>query len=423
MKGVKFNGWGISLCWWANVEYPKVVKDKLIELLFGSSGLRLNIVRYNLGGGSDSKIKQNFRLGANMPCIMNNNGSFNLENDKLQLDILDIAVKEGVNKVELFCNSPPYFMTKSGVTNGSNKSFDCNLRSECKDEFVNFLNESYKLMVNKYPVVSIEPFNEPSNPFWTSKVNQEGCFFDYGTRIDIIKKLKNMNSKILISSGDESSSLFGLLWYIFSPKQTVERVNVHGYNYVEWRGIRFNIFDWNIWRKMLRYWYRGDLWLSEYGLGYENSISDSLRLGRNIFRDLGTLYPSAWVYWQVEHITSSWGLLRVDFENPSEIDIQKQYWVFKHFTNTLREGDMYEVVSKNVLKVESDSCIKYIILNDSKKDIVLDGMIDINFEMLECNISDDLNDYTKLLCMPSVILGGSIISVCYKKDVYYKKEV
>jgi hypothetical protein len=198
---------------------------------------------------------------------------------------------------------------------------------------------------------------------------------------------------------------------------------VHGYNYVEWRGIRFNIFDWNIWRKMLRYWYRGDLWLSEYGLGYENSISDSLRLGRNIFRDLGTLYPSAWVYWQVEHITSSWGLLRVDFENPSEIDIQKQYWVFKHFTNTLREGDMYEVVSKNVLKVESDSCIKYIILNDSKKDIVLDGMIDINFEMLECNISDDLNDYTKLLCMPSVILGGSIISVCYKKDVYYKKEV
>jgi hypothetical protein len=52
MKAVRFNGWGISLCWWVNVEYPKSVKDKLIELLFGGYGLRLNIVRYNLGRGS-----------------------------------------------------------------------------------------------------------------------------------------------------------------------------------------------------------------------------------------------------------------------------------------------------------------------------------------------------------------------------------
>ena len=104
MKGVKFSGWGISLCWWANVEYPKVIKSRLIELLFGEDGLRMNIVRYNLGGGSDSRIKQNFRLGADMPCIMNEDGSFNLENDKMQLDILDMCMKEGVNKVELFCN-------------------------------------------------------------------------------------------------------------------------------------------------------------------------------------------------------------------------------------------------------------------------------------------------------------------------------
>ena len=185
-----FDGWGISLCWWANIKYPDSVKENLIELLFGKSGLQLNVARYNLGGGSDPNIKQNFRLGANMPCIMNKNEDFDLENDHLQLDILDKAVKAGVDKVELFCNSPPYFMTKSGFTNGSNNSFDCNLKKDYVNKFVEFLNTSYNSFVKKYPIVSIDPFNEPSNPFWTTDVNQEGCFYDYKTRKEILTKLK-----------------------------------------------------------------------------------------------------------------------------------------------------------------------------------------------------------------------------------------
>lgn len=41
-----FSGWGISLCWWANIKYPEMILDQLINLLFSKDGLMLNIVRY-----------------------------------------------------------------------------------------------------------------------------------------------------------------------------------------------------------------------------------------------------------------------------------------------------------------------------------------------------------------------------------------
>ena len=402
-----FSGWGISLCWWANIKYPEMILDQLINLLFSKDGLMLNIVRYNLGGGSDPNLKQNFRLGANMPCIMNTDEKINLENDYLQLDILDKSVKAGVDKVEIFCNSPPYFMTKSGYTNGSNKSWDCNLKPDCIDKFVDFLDTSYNTLVKRFPIVSINPFNEPSNPFWTTSINQEGCYYDYTTRKQILTRLKSKNKDIKISSADESSSLFGLLWYMFSPKNLINRINVHGYNYVEWRNMQFNFFDWAIWRRVLRYFYKGELWVSEYGFGYNDTISNSLALARHIFRDLDTLNPDAWIYWQVEHITSSWGLLQVSFENPDKIYIQKQYWVFKHFTNTLRPGDTYQFLSKNILKINTN---KYIILNDSSIHLKIQMKMSLD-EKSRIYMSRDNMDYVEISSLPKVLLPNTLISI------------
>lgn len=402
-----FDGWGISLCWWANVKYPENILNELINLLFSKDGLALNIVRYNLGGGSDPNLKQNFRLGGNIPCIMNSDNNFNLENDHLQLDILDKSVKAGVNKVEIFCNSPPYFMTKSGYSNGSTKSWDCNLRSDAIDNFVDFLNISYKLLIQKFPIVSISPFNEPSNPFWTTDISQEGCYYDYQTRKQVTTRLKEKNKDINISSADESSSIFGLLWYIFSPKSLISRINIHGYNYVEWRSIKFHFFDWTIWRRLLRYFYKDKLWMSEYGFGYNNTISSSLALARHILRDLDTLRPDAWIYWQVEHITSSWGILKIDFENPDKIYIQKQYWVFKHFTNTLRPGDTYQLISENILQINTN---KYIILNDSSKNLNLDGKVLLD-EKSRIYMSSDNVDYVEISNLPKVILPNTLISI------------
>lgn len=48
----EFEGWGTSLCWWANrIGYSERMTDQAAELFFGDAGLNLNIGRYNVGGG------------------------------------------------------------------------------------------------------------------------------------------------------------------------------------------------------------------------------------------------------------------------------------------------------------------------------------------------------------------------------------
>lgn len=48
----EFEGWGTSLCWWANrIGYSEELTSQAAELFFSEEGLDMNIGRYNVGGG------------------------------------------------------------------------------------------------------------------------------------------------------------------------------------------------------------------------------------------------------------------------------------------------------------------------------------------------------------------------------------
>ena len=48
----EFEGWGTSLCWWANrIGYSEQLTSQAAELFFSDEGLDMNIGRYNVGGG------------------------------------------------------------------------------------------------------------------------------------------------------------------------------------------------------------------------------------------------------------------------------------------------------------------------------------------------------------------------------------
>ena len=48
-------GWGVSLCWWANMcgKWSDDKIDEIIDWLVSPEGLNFNIFRYNIGGGDD----------------------------------------------------------------------------------------------------------------------------------------------------------------------------------------------------------------------------------------------------------------------------------------------------------------------------------------------------------------------------------
>lgn len=125
-NGGKFQGWGTSLCWWANrVGYSPVLTEKSAKLFFSKDGLNLNIMRYNIGGGDDPAHKHITRTDSIVPGWFfydksTNEYTYNYTADINQLNILRAAYNSAENPyVELFSNSPPYFMTKSGCSSGS----------------------------------------------------------------------------------------------------------------------------------------------------------------------------------------------------------------------------------------------------------------------------------------------------------------
>ena len=50
-----FDGWGVSLCWWAGQcgKWPDSKIDEIITWLTSSTGLNYSHFRYNIGGGDD----------------------------------------------------------------------------------------------------------------------------------------------------------------------------------------------------------------------------------------------------------------------------------------------------------------------------------------------------------------------------------
>lgn len=158
-------GWGTSLCWWGNVigsagerdtnGNDRPDREEIAELAFSPDYLNLNIVRYNVGGGDkpDSSIK---RVEGRVPGWSKDmfgtddgSGTF-LGNDFYQKDPAQmndagqIWMMEQANKWrfesndiinEVFSNSPPYYMTKSGSSTGGNSWDKENLKDDCYDDF------------------------------------------------------------------------------------------------------------------------------------------------------------------------------------------------------------------------------------------------------------------------------------------------
>lgn len=186
-----FQGWGTSLCWWANrIGYSPILTEKCADLFFSENGLNLNIMRYNIGGGDDPTHKHIKRTDSMIPGWLyydkeNDAYYYDYEADKNQLNVLRKCVDASGEDafVEVFSNSPPYFMTKSGCSSGGKNPNKNNLKDECYEEFAEYLAHVTEYINNKLNirVSSISPMNEPNTKYWSYfSEKQEGCHFDAG---------------------------------------------------------------------------------------------------------------------------------------------------------------------------------------------------------------------------------------------------
>ncbi len=371
-----FEGWGTSLCWWANrIGYSDELAEMAATAFFDAKeGLGLNIVRYNIGGGDDESHHHITRTDSAMdgfavhPSYDEASGEYqwdwDWEKDAGQRNVLDKALKKTGEEliVELFSNSPPYFLTVSGCSSGhTNPNMD-NLREDAYDAFARYLVGVAEHFENvwKIRVQSLEPMNEPYTNYWKAySPKQEGCRFSPGASqsrilLAVRQELDRAGMEhVLLPASDETSLDTQLnSWYALSEeaKEAVDRIDVHTYQGAG-----------RVPLSKLAFKQGKGLWMSEVDggdtLGNGGEMGAALWLAQRIVDDMNGLQPSAWILWQVidNHISADgykgnrdsgmvnvnggyWGLSVADHDRVSLIHTMK-YYAFGQFSRFIRPGD------------------------------------------------------------------------------------
>jgi len=228
-----WEGWGTSLCWWANVFG---FRDDLANLIFTTSyvglngqplpGLSMNIARYNAGACSPNSINgEAIQFSPNIPAFKHIQGfwlnwfssdpasaSWNWATDANQRAMLLKAKARGANLFELFSNSPMWWTCYNHNPSGANGGGSDNLQSWDYNQHAVYLATIAKYAADHWGVTfaSVEPFNEPSGTWWTSTGTQEGCHFAVPTQTAVIGFSRaELNSRALtetlVSASDETS--------------------------------------------------------------------------------------------------------------------------------------------------------------------------------------------------------------------------
>ena len=369
-NGGVFEGWGTSLCWWANrLGYSDELAQQAADRFFGDEGLRLNIMRYNIGGGDDPSHHHITRTDSAIPGWMvwdekQQRFVYDCTADHNQLNVLLRAVRAAGDNalVEVFSNSPPYFMTVSGCSSGGVNPGANNLREDCYADFAGYLAHVTDYLQRELgvTVTSLSPMNEPNTDYWRYfSDKQEGCHVDAGeAQSRIIEEVADALGRcgidnVIIAASDETSPDKQLeAWYAYSDRAraAIGRVNTHTYDE---KGIR----------ELGRLAREQDihLWMSEVdGSGtagdHAGEMGAALWMGQKIISDLNALSPSAWIMWQVidNHISAGgmngnqdygmvdvnggyWGVAVADHDR-GDIVLTQKYYGLGQFTRYIRPG-------------------------------------------------------------------------------------
>lgn len=349
-KRQQFDGWGVSLCWWANMcgKWTDEKIDELVTWLVSPDGLNYRIFRYNIGGGDDPAhtncTEHHMASGKGLRAEMegfkdSTNGDYIWTRDEAQRKImLKIHEKRPDAVFEAFSNSCPYYMTYSGCCSGNKNSSADNLKPEYYEEFAHYLVDVCKHYKDTYGIefATLEPFNEPMTSYWGANGGQEGCHFNVASQIAFIKVLY----PILRASG--------LNTVISASDETSVAQSVNDFNSYKENGIMSLVGQWNTHSYEATQEARSQisalckdgnirLWMSEVGAG-GSGIAGNLNLAQKLIDDMRYIMPSAWVDWQyVEEGNDQWCLVRGNFAGQSYEKV-KNYSVRQHFSKFIREG-------------------------------------------------------------------------------------
>jgi O-glycosyl hydrolase len=380
-----FEGWGTSLAWFANVTggWSDTNRNALADLFYDANGLKLNIVRYNIGGSQAAQA--GMRPGGLVRSYINSHGVYDWTVDASQRWWLSAAIARGADVTEAFSNSPPWYMTISGDTRGASGCGD-NIKSAQNDAFADYITEVVKHFRDSWGVTfrTVNPLNEPNGTWWCITGQQEGAHLGRPQQDVLVQKVgASLAAKGLadtqVSAPDETSpadTVTSINAYSSTTRAYIGQINTHTYggNSAEKTSVR-NLAT-NLGKR---------LWMSEVdgssGSHSHTAIAPGMWLAARITEDINYIKPAAWIHWQVIEdeanmmsISQNWGLVHADMAGSSQAYyLTKKYYVMGNYTNFIRPGDQIISSGSNATSVAaydpSTSTLVIVTYNNTKKSV------------------------------------------------------
>ncbi len=375
-----FQGWGTSLSWWANVVGGYTNRTNYVDLVFGQ--LKLNIVRYNIGGGQNPAFNNpNQGYRTMMQGFEPTNGIWNWNADLNQRWVMRAALARGANLMEAFANSPPWWMCANGNVDG-NVSGTNNLQVACEVPFANYLSTvvSNLTLLDGVHFDYVTPMNEPSQA--TTNATQEFCHMSRDQQQRVINYLRAALNTNAPSAGvdapqdiDEFQSYSDLTSYSATTFGNVALVSTHTYPANDAANL-----------KSVAASQKKTLWMSEYG----DNDGTGMKMACRIHDDITQLGVPAWIYWQVVDSTSGWGLLlnsllaSTNSNFTTSYTVNEKFYVMGQFSEFIRPG--YEIISVN----DTNTLAAY---NPANSTLVL---VMVNTNSSTFNVTYDLSGFGSL---------------------------
>lgn len=185
-------GWGTSACWWSQYCENEKTQNEIVDLLYGDNGLKLNIYRYNIGGGFDEenyRVQNPWRRTESFMLFdrEKEETSWDFSRDKNAVEVMKKSLATGnVDTLILFCNSPHYCQTSTGQASGSLLYHTCNIPKMNYKKFADYVLDVTQHFIDEgLPVKYISPINEPQWKWGGSYVWQEGCHYETEELVEV----------------------------------------------------------------------------------------------------------------------------------------------------------------------------------------------------------------------------------------------
>lgn len=359
----KWEGWGVSLAWWANVMggWNDAQVNELVSWMADSSELNLNVFRFNIGGGDNPAHTHIRKDGGAMPGYKKDASSgFDWNADANQRNILlrlNKLRKDAIFDASSY--SPPYWMTISGCSSGNTDGKD-NLKETCYDEYADYLTEIIAHYKDTYGIRFnlLSAMNEPYSDWWKANGTQEGCAFSGDNQLKLIRTLyrhlqqKNMLGYCSLSAMDANSideCEAGYRAYMSYPEilQMISQINTHSY-FGTHRAELASLAEQT----------KKHIWQSESGPlnREERGMENYLLMAQRIISDIKELKPVVWCDWQfAAEKDDIWGMVVYDQENKTYRK-GKSFYMRQQFSRFIKPGYyILDIPGENILAaVNSD---------------------------------------------------------------------